>query len=235
MTQLDQFLARAETLLSRLEALLPAAHATPDWNAATAFRWRKSGAKDGRGYLQPVAHRSPIQLSDLHNIALQKQQIEQNTRQFVEGKPANNVLLTGARGTGKSYYVDLAAIVATGARAACVATGGKIDPGETPTEAALREFARVTRPGGRLVVCEFSTPVNPAFRKVYLSYLMGSLPAVARSVSSNPDAYVYLAESIRAWPDQPALAERMAATGWGAVAWRNLTGGIVALHRATRR
>ncbi|MFX0593412.1 demethylmenaquinone methyltransferase [Melissospora conviva] len=104
----------------------------------------------------------------------------------------------------------------------------------TDTEAALREFARVTRPGGRLVVCEFSTPVNPAFRKVYLSYLMGSLPAVARSVSSNPDAYVYLAESIRAWPDQPALAERLASTGWGAVAWRNLTGGVVALHRATR-
>ena len=102
------------------------------------------------------------------------------------------------------------------------------------TEAALREMARVTRPGGRLVVCEFSTPTNRAFRTVYLSYLMRSLPVMARAVSSNPDAYVYLAESVRAWPDQAALARRIAAAGWGRVAWRNLTGGIVALHRAVR-
>jgi demethylmenaquinone methyltransferase / 2-methoxy-6-polyprenyl-1,4-benzoquinol methylase len=102
-------------------------------------------------------------------------------------------------------------------------------------DAALHELARVTRPGGRLVVCEFSHPTNPAFRTAYLSYLMGSLPAVARRVASNPDAYVYLAESIRAWPDQGRLARRVAATGlWSSVAWRNLTGGIVALHRATR-
>jgi demethylmenaquinone methyltransferase/2-methoxy-6-polyprenyl-1,4-benzoquinol methylase len=102
------------------------------------------------------------------------------------------------------------------------------------TGAALREMARVTRPGGRLVVCEFSTPVNPVFRTVYLTYLMGSLPSVARTVSSNPDAYVYLAESIRAWPDQAGLAARIAESGWGRVAWRNLTGGVVALHRAVR-
>lgn len=100
--------------------------------------------------------------------------------------------------------------------------------------AALREMARVTRPGGRLVVCEFSTPTNPAFRTVYLSYLMRSLPAVARAVASNPDAYVYLAESIRAWPDQAGLAARIVDAGWERVAWRNLTGGVVALHRAVR-
>lgn len=105
MTQLDQFLARAEALLSRLETLLPVAHAAPDWNAGIAFRWRKAGGREGRGYLQPVMHRSAISLSDLHNIAPQKQQIEQNTRQFVDGKPANNVLLTGARGTGKSSLI----------------------------------------------------------------------------------------------------------------------------------
>ncbi|MDG3016121.1 demethylmenaquinone methyltransferase [Speluncibacter jeojiensis] len=99
---------------------------------------------------------------------------------------------------------------------------------------ALREMARVTKPGGRLVVCEFSTPVLPPFRTVYMEYLMRALPAVARAVSSNPDAYVYLAESIQAWPDQESLARRIAACGWGNVQWRNLTGGIVALHRAVR-
>jgi len=101
-------------------------------------------------------------------------------------------------------------------------------------DAALRELARVTRPGGRLVVCEFSHPVLAPFRAVYLRYLMGALPAVARRVSSNPDAYVYLAESIQAWPGQRPLAERIAAAGWTKVAWRNLTGGVVALHRAFR-
>jgi demethylmenaquinone methyltransferase/2-methoxy-6-polyprenyl-1,4-benzoquinol methylase len=102
------------------------------------------------------------------------------------------------------------------------------------TAAALREMARITRPGGRLVVCEFSAPVNAAFRRVYLGYLIRALPAVARRVSSNPDAYVYLAESIRAWPDQAGLAAVIASSGWAGVGWRNLTGGVVALHRATR-
>jgi demethylmenaquinone methyltransferase/2-methoxy-6-polyprenyl-1,4-benzoquinol methylase len=103
------------------------------------------------------------------------------------------------------------------------------------TSAALCELGRVTRPGGRLVVCEFSHPTNGPFRTVYLSYLMRSLPAVARKVSSNPDAYVYLAESIRAWPDQAGLAGKIAAAGpWSRVGWRNLTGGVVALHRAVK-
>jgi demethylmenaquinone methyltransferase/2-methoxy-6-polyprenyl-1,4-benzoquinol methylase len=101
-------------------------------------------------------------------------------------------------------------------------------------DGALAELARVTRPGGRLVVCEFSRPVWAPFRAVYLGYLMRALPAVARRVSSNPDAYVYLAESIRAWPGQAELAARIAAAGWRDVAWRDLTAGIVALHRATR-
>lgn len=101
-------------------------------------------------------------------------------------------------------------------------------------EAALREMARVTRPGGRLVVCEFSTPANPLFGTVYKEYLMQALPRVARAVASNPEAYVYLAESIRAWPDQAELARLIQQAGWSGVRWRNLTGGIVALHAATR-
>jgi demethylmenaquinone methyltransferase/2-methoxy-6-polyprenyl-1,4-benzoquinol methylase len=99
---------------------------------------------------------------------------------------------------------------------------------------ALRELRRVTKPGGRLVVCEFSHPTWKPFRTVYVEYLMKALPAVATKVSSDPAAYVYLAESIRAWPDQPALAAVLEQAGWNAVEWRDLTGGIVALHRATR-
>lgn len=105
MSPLDQFLARAESLLTRLETLLSQTSAAPDWDAAVAFRWRTHGGKDRIGHLQAVKHKSPISLADLHNIEPQKQLIEQNTRQFVEGKPANNVLLTGARGTGKSSLI----------------------------------------------------------------------------------------------------------------------------------
>jgi demethylmenaquinone methyltransferase/2-methoxy-6-polyprenyl-1,4-benzoquinol methylase len=98
---------------------------------------------------------------------------------------------------------------------------------------ALAEMHRVTRPGGRLVVCEFSHPTWAPFRTVYEEYLMKALPPIARRVSSAPDAYVYLAESIQAWPTQPELAAMIATGGWHNAAWRNLTGGIVALHRAT--
>ncbi|MDO5502027.1 MAG: demethylmenaquinone methyltransferase [Actinomycetia bacterium] len=102
------------------------------------------------------------------------------------------------------------------------------------TASALREFLRVTRPGGRLLICEFSAPTNRAFRKIYQQYLMRSLPPVARRISSNPESYVYLAESIQAWPAQRELGEIIAGAGWAQVAWRNLSGGIVALHRASK-
>ncbi|MEU9301668.1 demethylmenaquinone methyltransferase [Streptomyces sp. NPDC048269] len=102
------------------------------------------------------------------------------------------------------------------------------------TDTALRELYRVTKPGGQVVICEFSQPTWAPLRTVYTEYLMRALPPVARAVSSNPDAYVYLAESIREWPDQPALAGLLQKAGWSKVAWRNLSGGIVALHRGIK-
>lgn len=99
---------------------------------------------------------------------------------------------------------------------------------------ALREIARILKPGGRVVVCEFSHPTWAPFRTVYTEYLMKALPAVARFASSNPDAYVYLAESIRAWPDQSELATDLMHAGFAGVQWRDLTGGIVALHRGVK-
>ncbi|ANW63372.1 demethylmenaquinone methyltransferase [Mycolicibacterium murale] len=102
------------------------------------------------------------------------------------------------------------------------------------TVGGLTEMARVTKPGGRLVVCEFSTPTVPVFATVYKEYLMRALPAMARMVSSDPESYEYLAESIRAWPDQAALARLIADAGWSQVRWRNLSAGIVALHAATK-
>ncbi len=105
VTPLEQFLLRAEALLQRVEAVLPPTYPRePDWKRSFAFRWRKRPG-GGASYLQPVMHAASIALSDLHNIGTQKAQIEQNTRQFVQRRPANNVLLTGARGTGKSSLI----------------------------------------------------------------------------------------------------------------------------------
>jgi len=102
MDKLEKFLVRAEALLARLETVLPPSAPVIDWDAAVAFRWR---TRQGRGMLQAVTQLAPIALSDLQNIERQKALIEQNTRQFVQGLPANNVLLTGARGTGKSSLI----------------------------------------------------------------------------------------------------------------------------------
>jgi uncharacterized protein len=99
----ERFLLRAESLVARLEATLPQALSAPDWNAAIAFRYRKRS--NNHGALEPVQHIGITRLSDLKEIDVQKKKIERNTKQFVEGKSANNVLLTGARGTGKSSLI----------------------------------------------------------------------------------------------------------------------------------
>jgi demethylmenaquinone methyltransferase/2-methoxy-6-polyprenyl-1,4-benzoquinol methylase len=99
------------------------------------------------------------------------------------------------------------------------------------TQAALAEMRRVTRPGGRLVVAEFSTPVQPLLNGLYRGLVLQALPRLAQVSSSNKSAYYYLAESIAAWPDQRALADLMVQAGWRGVAWKNLFNGVVALHR----
>lgn len=96
--------------------------------------------------------------------------------------------------------------------------------------AVMRQALRVTKPGGRFVVVEFSTPTNRLFRTIYMKYLMGALPTLAKRTSSNPQAYIYLAESIQVWPTQGELAQDLERAGWQRVTWRNLTGGVVAVH-----
>lgn len=102
------------------------------------------------------------------------------------------------------------------------------------TVGALTEMRRVVRPGGRIVICEFSAPTWAPLRTVYSEYLMRALPKVAGVVTKDAGSYEYLAESIRAWPDQEGLGRLMLSAGWSSVGYRNLTGGIVALHRGTR-
>ena len=101
--QFEQLLLRAEQLIDRIEAVLPRALAAPDWTAAVAWRYRKRSS--GHGVLEPVRHLDAMRLADLKEIDPQKDKIQRNTRQFVDGRPANNVLLTGARGTGKSSLI----------------------------------------------------------------------------------------------------------------------------------
>jgi demethylmenaquinone methyltransferase/2-methoxy-6-polyprenyl-1,4-benzoquinol methylase len=98
------------------------------------------------------------------------------------------------------------------------------------TQAALAEALRVTKVGGKIVIAEFSHPTNSLLRLIYMRYLMRALPVIAKKVASNPEAYIYLAESIQAWPNQKKLAAIMEEAGWHKVAWQDLTFGIVAVH-----
>jgi demethylmenaquinone methyltransferase/2-methoxy-6-polyprenyl-1,4-benzoquinol methylase len=100
--------------------------------------------------------------------------------------------------------------------------------------AALAEAHRVTKTDGKIVIQEFSHPTNRVFRFIYMRYLMKALPTVAKKLASNPEAYIYLAESIQAWPNQKNLAAMMEESGWSKAAWQDLTFGIVAVHIGQR-
>lgn len=102
------------------------------------------------------------------------------------------------------------------------------------SDKALSEALRVTKLGGRLFIVEFSEPTFKPFRYIYMEYLMRALPWIAKRATSNPEAYIYLAESIRAWPNQRDLARRVVAAGWSDVHFKNMTGGVVAVHIGTK-
>ncbi len=126
MSSVDQLVGRAEALLARLEAVLPHPLQAPDWSASVAFRYRKRG---GSGVLEPVRHVARIGLDDLREVDAQKEKLLRNTEQFVAGRPANTVLLTGARGTGKSSLIKacLNAFAGRGLRLIEVDKGDLVD------------------------------------------------------------------------------------------------------------
>ena len=181
--QLASFLARAERLLDRLEPLLPPASPVPDWASAVAFRWRKRGAL---GYLLPIHRLSTIQLGDLHDINEQKTRIDTNTRQFIHGQPANNVLLTGARGSGKSSLIK-ALLNEYAAKGLRVIEVEKCDLVDLPDIVELIE----ARPERFIVYCDdLSFDAGDATFKALKVVLDGS-------ISSAPDNVLIYATSNR--------------------------------------
>lgn len=163
--------------------------------------------------------------------------LKQGAREVVAADLSHGMLAEGVRRIGDPVRLGLSYVNADALHlpfaddsmdAVTISFGLRnvVDP-----EAALAEFARVARPGARMVVAEFAAPTIDWLRTVYLEYLMKALPEVARVVSSHPEAYVYLAESIRAWPDRRTIAGWMEAAGWQGVQVKDLSGGIVAVHR----
>jgi len=175
--ELTAFLARAETLLARVEALLPPAPAAPDWSVH-AFRWRTRPEHGGRGRLEPVRHPHVIRLADLKGIEEQKARIERNTRQFVEGYSANNVLLTGARGTGKSSLIKgvLAKYGAKGLRLI------EVDKGDLVHLPDIVELV-AARPERFVIFCDdLSFEATEPGYKALKSILDGSIAGTAANV-----------------------------------------------------
>ncbi len=173
--ELAALLARAERVLDRLETMLPGPVEAPDWQAATAFRWRR---RHGQARLEPVTAPHRIRLSDLKDVDQQKARIEQNTRQFLAGRHANNVLLTGARGTGKSSLVKavLTAHAKRGLRLIEVDKGDLIDLPD------IVELVR-ERPERFILFCDdLSFEEGEAAYKALKSVLDGSVAAVADNV-----------------------------------------------------
>ncbi len=165
------------------------------------------------------------------NVAIEL--IRQGAREVVALDLSLNMLREGARrGYPSVRWVNADALrlpFGDDTFDACTISFGLRNVTDPP--AAIAEFARVLRPGGRLVVCEFASPTWPPFRRVYEEYLVGMLPRIARVVSSSPQAYRYLADSILAWPDRRAVGDWFAAAGFEQVAVKDLSGGIVAVHR----
>lgn len=175
MTELTHLLARAEQVLARLEALLPGPPPAPDWGAAVAFRWRKT---QGRPVLQPVPRPHQIRLEDLQDVADQKARLDQNTRQFLAGRRANNVLLTGARGTGKSSLIKalLNAYAPQGLRLIEIDKGDLVDLPDVVDLVA-------GRPERFILFCDdLSFEEGEASYKALKSVLDGSVAAVPDNV-----------------------------------------------------
>jgi predicted AAA+ superfamily ATPase len=173
--QLEHLLIRFDNLLGRIEAFLPPAPSLPDWNAAVAFRWRKSGP---RGWLQPVKHLHPIRLADLQGVDDQKSRIVANTSQFVAGQPANNALLTGSRGSGKSSLVK-AVLNEFSGRGLRLIEVDKNDLTDLPDIVDLVEG----RPERFIIFCDdLSFEANETAYKALKSVLDGSIAAAPDNV-----------------------------------------------------
>lgn len=173
--QLERLLTRFDTVLERLEAFLPPAPPLPDWQAAVAFRWRKTNQ---RGWLQPVKHPHPIRLEDLQGIDDQKSRIVANTRQFVAGRPANNALITGSRGSGKSSLVK-AVLNEYSAQGLRLIEVDKNDLTDLPDIVDLVEG----RPERFIVFCDdLSFEANETAYKALKSVLDGSVAAAPDNV-----------------------------------------------------
>ena len=183
--QLARLIDKAERLIERIEAVLPQPLSAPDWSQAVAWRYRKRAS--GHGALEPVRQVGTIAFDDLKEVEAQKDRIERNTRQFVEGRPANNVLLTGARGTGKSSLIK-ACLNAYAARGLRLIEVDKADLTDLP------DIVEVVagRPEKFIVYCDdLSFDEGEPGYKALKSILDGSVAA------SSPNVLVYATSNRR--------------------------------------